>query len=229
MAKVMGTINQITLPAVARKQDDPSSVREAVLKAIGLMSLAAFPTLWGISAVAPELVRVLFGAKWLESVPALIILPLIVPLRMVCTVLFTTSLAMGNRSLDLRNTILNFVLLPSGFFVGAHFGLIGLCLAWLISLPLAYAFSVPSVLRLLGMRVRDLGAACGAPALAGGVMYVAVLALRPVLDGKPAMLQLIALSAAGACAYFATMALVSRRHLLVARSFIRSLVAPKTA
>ena len=56
-----------------------------------------------------------------------------------------------------------------------------------------------------------------------------VLALRPALDGEPAMLQLLALSAAGACAYFTVMALVARRHLVVARGFIRSLVASRAA
>jgi O-antigen/teichoic acid export membrane protein len=179
--------------------------------------------------VAPELVRVLFGTRWIEVVPAVTILPIVVPIRMVCSVLFTTSLAMGNRNLDLRNTLLNFVLLPSGFFVGAHFGVVGLCLAWLIAAPLVYAFSIPAVLRLLGMRARDLVAACGAPALASGVMFGAVLALRPALAGQAPALQLLALSAAGACAYFAVMALVARHHLVVARGFIRSLVAARAA
>jgi O-antigen/teichoic acid export membrane protein len=124
-------------------------------------------------------VYVLFGTKWLEAVPALVILPLIVPIRMICSVLFTTSLALGNRQLDLRNTIANFVLIPSGFFIGAHWGLVGLCSAWLFSIPLAYAFSVPAVLRFIGVRALDLMAECGAPAFAAGVMYAAVAAFLP--------------------------------------------------
>ena len=96
---------------------------------------------------------------------ALTILPLIVPIRMVCSVMFTTSLALGNRQLDLRNTIVNFVLIPSGFFVGAHWGLVGLCSAWLVSVPLAYAFSVPTVLRFIGIRCarshKGMRCACG--------------------------------------------------------------------
>jgi O-antigen/teichoic acid export membrane protein len=232
MTKVMGTINQITLPAVAQQQGDPARVRQAVLKAIGVLSLVAFPTLWGISSVAPEFVSFLFGAVWLAVVPALVILPLVVPIRMVCSVIFTTSLALGNRQLDLRNTILNFVLLPSGFFVGAHWGLVGLCSAWLVSVPLAYAFSVPPVLRVIGIRARDLAAECGPPAAAAGVMYAAVAALRAELGGQPAVVALFALSAAGAVVYFAVMALISRRHLASARSFVRSLLgreAPKSA
>jgi O-antigen/teichoic acid export membrane protein len=229
MAKVMGTINQIALPAVARQQDDLPRLRQSVLKAIGLIALFAFPTLWGVSAVAPELVRVLFGPKWIESIPALVILPLIVPVRMVCGVLFTTSLALGNRQLDLRNTIINFVLLPSGFFVGAHWGLLGLCSAWLVSVPLAYAFSVPAVLTRIGIRGRDLVSECGAPAASAAVMYAAVAALRLALDGQPSILALLALSAVGAIVYIALIALGSRRHLVIARNFARSLISRDAA
>jgi O-antigen/teichoic acid export membrane protein len=231
MTKVMGTINQITLPVVARQQGDPTRVRQAVLKAIGFISLIAFPLLWGISAVAPEFVRVLLGPKWLQAVPALAILPLVVPIRMVCSVMFTTSLALGNRQLDLRNTIVNFVLLPSGFFIGAHWGLLGLCSAWLVSVPLAYAFSVPSVLRAIGIRALDLIAECGPPAGAAAVMYGAVAVLRSALDGQPAIAALVTLIVAGVFVYFAVMGLISRRHLVSARSFARAFLAreaPKT-
>jgi teichuronic acid exporter len=228
MSKMMGTINQIALPAVAQQQGDLLRVRHAVLRAIGLISLIAFPLLWGISAVAPELVRVLFGSKWLQAVPALIILPLIVPIRMVCSVIFTTSLALGNRRLDLRNTIVNFVLLPSGFFVGAHWGLVGLCSAWLVSVPLAYSFSIPTVLRLIGVRALDLIVECGAPSVAAAAMYVAISLLRLTLAGQPAIVALLVLSAVGAFAYFVLIAAISRRHLVSASSFARSLLARRS-
>jgi teichuronic acid exporter len=224
MAKVMGTINQIALPTVAQQQDDKSGVRRALLRSIGLISLIAFPVLWGISAVAPELVRVLFGPQWLPVVPALVILPLIVPIRMVCSVMFTTSLALGNRSLDLRNTIITFVFLPTGFFIGAHWGLEGLSSAWLVSVPLAYTFTLPRVLRFLGIRTSDLVAECGAPAIGAGVMYAGVAALRPEFAEQPAIAALIGLSVAGAVIYFGVLALTSRRHLISARAFARSLI-----
>ena len=225
MSKVMGMINQIALPAVARQQGDPARVRQSVLKAISVISLIAFPALWGISALAPELVRALFGEKWLQAVPALIILPLIVPIRMICSILFTASFALGNRRLDLRNTIANFVLLPSGFFIGAHWGLIGLCSAWLVSVPLAYAVSLRGVLRFTGIRAVDLLAECGPPAAAAGVTYAAVAALRSVLDRQPPLVTLFTLAAALAVTYFAVIALISRRHLVSARSFARSFLA----
>jgi O-antigen/teichoic acid export membrane protein len=224
MSKVMGTINQITLPAMARQQDDPLWVRQSVLKAAGLMSLVAFPILFGISAVAPELVGVLLGSTWLNAVPALTILPLIVPLRMVFGIIFTTSLALGNRKLDLRNTIANLVLIPSGFYIGAHWGISGLCLAWLVSVPAAYAFTVPAALRFLGIPPRDLVTESAPPAVAAVAMYGAVVALRLPLAEQPAIVALGMLSASGAAVYFAVIALVSRRHLASAMSFARALL-----
>jgi O-antigen/teichoic acid export membrane protein len=230
MTKVSGTINQIMLPAIARKQDDPPSVRQALLKSVRLISTIAFPMLCGISAVAPELVRVLLGPKWLPAVPALTILPLIVPIRMILSTVFTTSLALGNRKLDLRNTIINFVLLPGGFFIGAHWGIIGLCLSWLLSVPLAYSFTVPAALRFLGIRPVDLIAECGAPAAATVVMYAAVAAFRLGIVGQPPMGALLTLTAAGAFVYFAVIAIISRQHLISAQNFAHSFFSrPKSA
>jgi O-antigen/teichoic acid export membrane protein len=222
MAKVMGIVNQIALPTVAQQQHDLPRLRQSLLKALGLMSLASFPALWGIAAVAPELVGVLFGGQWREAVPALQILPLIVPLRMACSLIFTASLALGNRQLDLRNTVANFVLLPTGFYIGAHWGLVGLCSAWLVAVPLAYSFSLPRVLRAIGVRPLEILAECGAPAAAAGVMVAAVSALRLGLPGQSPTFALISLSLAGAMVYFATVALISPRHVATARRFMGS-------
>lgn len=223
MSKVMGTLNQIALPLVAGQQRDPARLRQGVMTSMGLISLIAFPLLWGISALASELVRTLFGPNWIEAIPALAILPLAVPIRMLCSIMFTTSLALGNRQLDLRNTIINFVVVPGGFFVGAHWGLVGLCASWLVSLPLAYAFSMPGAMRSVGIRWRDMAAECGPPAAAAGVMYAAIAALRVPLTGQLAITALGTLSIAGAIVYVAVMAVISRRHLVNARRFAQSL------
>ena len=138
MSKVMGTVNEILLPAVAWQQREPPRVRQSVLKSIGLMSLVAFPMLWEFPGRARTRASVVWP-KWLQAVPALTILPPIMPIRMVSNILFTTSLALGNRQLDLRNTIINFILIPTGFFVGAHWGLVGLSSAWLVSAPSVFA------------------------------------------------------------------------------------------
>jgi len=232
MTKVMGTINQIMLPAIARQQDDRGRVRNALLRSVGLVSLVAFPALWGISAVAPELVLVLLGPKWLPAVPALTILPLIVPVRMISSIIFTSSLALGNRNSDLRSTVVNLIFLPAGFFIGAHWGLVGLCLAWLVSVPLAYLFSVPSALRLIGISGIQLLGECGPPAAATIIMYGSIAGLRYLLPEQPEIVALVGSIATGVVVYFGVMVLVARRQLVSARNFTRSFLgadAPRPA
>jgi teichuronic acid exporter len=229
MSKVMGTINQIALPAIARQQHEPDRVRQSVLKAIGLIALLAFPTLCGISAVAPELVRVILGEKWLPAVTALMLLPLMVPLRMIGGVLFTTVLALGNRQVDMRNTIVFSILLPLGFFVGSQWGLIGLCVSWLVTVPLAYSITLIGVTRIIGIRLRDLGRECGIPLVATALMYAAVAGARATLPELPPWLELIVLTAIGALTYFVLIAWLSKRHLLAAQAFARSLMGKNDA
>jgi hypothetical protein len=141
---------------------------------------------------------------------------------MISSIIFTSALALGNRGADLRNTILNLIFLPTGFFIGAHWGLVGLCLAWLVAVPLAYLFSVPAAVRLIGISGRQLLGECGPPAAATLVMYGAIAGLRPLLQGQPAIVALGALILAGALLYFAAIALVARHQLVSARNFTRS-------
>lgn len=225
MTKVMGTINQILLPMMARQQHEPARARQSLLKSVGLMATVSFPTLWGISAVAPEIVHVVLGDQWQPAIGALTLLPLIVPVRMTSALLYTTSLALGNRALDLRNTIVNLIFLPSGFLVGAQWGVLGLCWAWLLVVPLTYSFTMPSIMRALGVSARELFAQLLAPCIAATAMYATVWALRSAFDVESGVVALLALSAAGAVAYVACMALVSRKHLTDTLKFARSMTS----
>jgi O-antigen/teichoic acid export membrane protein len=223
MSKVMGIINEITLPTVAQQQHERARVKAATLKAIGLVALTAMPVLLGISAVAPELVHLLFDRKWDGAIVPLIILPLIVPLRMICSILFTTSLALGNRQLDLRNTVANFALIPTGFFIGAHWGLMGLSLSWLVAVPLTYAVSVPAVLRALDITWQEFARQVRAPLCAAAVMYAAVYVFRHVTSHINEHAQLAALIGAGAGAYALAAIALAKSQVQIARSFVRSL------
>lgn len=223
MSKVMGTINAIVMPAFARKQDDPEAVRQALKKAIIVLAMVAFPLLWGISALAPELVLVLFGDTWRDAIPALQILPLIVPLRMIFSVLLTTSLALGHRKLDVRNTVANLVVIPTGFLIGAQFGLVGLCASWMVAVPLVYALTVPPAMRNVGFRRADLMRTAGPPSLAAAAMYGAVAMSREIGSDLSPALALMLLASLSALTYSATLRVTAPMHFEVMFTFLRSL------
>ena len=61
-------INRALLPGYA-KMENPEEIRSAYANALGVLALLALPCAAGIYAVAPFLVPVILGPKWLEAAP----------------------------------------------------------------------------------------------------------------------------------------------------------------
>jgi hypothetical protein len=62
-AKLSALVNQVAFPAFASIQHDRERYAAHFLLAMRLLSFLVFPVLWGMSSVAPELVRVLAGQQ----------------------------------------------------------------------------------------------------------------------------------------------------------------------
>ncbi|KAA3658318.1 MAG: hypothetical protein DWQ10_11445, partial [Calditrichaeota bacterium] len=125
-------MNSVVFAAIARIQDEPERVRAAFRKVILSVSLISFPILGGMAVVAPNLVPVLLGDQWLET---------IVPLQIMCVAgilltidPFITSVltATGYVKFTAMRRSIEFVLIASAAFVGVQFGLPGVAAAVLI-------------------------------------------------------------------------------------------------
>jgi PST family polysaccharide transporter len=67
-------LNIVGTPAVARIQNEPDKVERLLFTATRMANLAVYPAFIGIAAIAPVLVQVVFGDKWMPAVPLLQIL-----------------------------------------------------------------------------------------------------------------------------------------------------------
>ncbi len=68
---INGTVNQIMLPALSKLQDDPEVMKNGIRRAMMLSSYLLFPMMFGLVAVAPNVITILFSEKWLPAVPFL--------------------------------------------------------------------------------------------------------------------------------------------------------------
>lgn len=210
MTKVMGIINQVAFPAVARLQDELPRLRQRLLDSLRMLALAAVPGMWGISAVAPEFVNVVLGERWGESIVPLQLVSFVAPLRMLSAVLATALTGIGRADLELRNTIVGAILLPSAFLIGAHWGLNGLAFSWVCAIPAVFALNFPRTLGALGFGLGDLISATRGPVLAGIAMYAAVTAVRLPMLSVTELLRLPVLIGVGALTYLAVVRLADR-------------------
>src|SRR5262245_33331658 len=70
-------VNQVAFAAFARANRQVGRVDFHALKSVRALSFFAFPTLWGMSSVAPELIDVLLGPSWAPAIQAFMLLCLV--------------------------------------------------------------------------------------------------------------------------------------------------------
>jgi teichuronic acid exporter len=200
--KLSGMLNQVAFPAFAQIQQDPVQVAHHALKALRILSFFAFPVLWGISSVAPELVRLVLGAKWELAILPLQILPIVMPFRMISNFLPAAVDAVGRPDISVKNLITASVIMPLSFLFGSQFGIIGLCLAWVIAFPIVFLTNLSRSLPALGLGMQPLLATIVRPVLASGTMYGVVLTVASILPADiGSALKLALMIGSGAIAY----------------------------
>jgi len=181
MDKTSGIINQVAFPAFSSIQDDCQRVSSYFLKAVRIGSLFAFPILWGMSSIAPELVAVLLGDKWPNASLPLQLLSLVIPFRMISNLMSPALLGLGRPDISFYNTLLGFVVMPIAILIFTHWGLSGVCLAWMIFFPLVLWLNLSRMVPLIGIHVSDVIMAMVKPIAAAATMYAAVMSLKALI------------------------------------------------
>ncbi|MEJ0072310.1 MAG: oligosaccharide flippase family protein [Pseudomonadota bacterium] len=171
MDKLGPIIGQVAFPAFARIQGRPNDAVNYLLKAIRLIALISFPTMFGLSAVAPWFVPVVLGDKWHDAIMPLQLLALSMPLRFVGLALPPFLKGLGHARLSLTNTMLAFAVLPAAFLLGSFWGVLGLCIAWLAVYPPYFAVMILRTGRVTPLTLRATVHAMARPALAAVAMY----------------------------------------------------------
>jgi teichuronic acid exporter len=213
MQRIMGVINQVVLPTVARLQDERDRLRRRLLEGCRILTAFSVPVLWGMSATSPEIVGVALGPKWSTAVLPLQIISLVVPMRMVSAAFSTANLGIGRAGLDFRNNVVMAIVLPVCFFVGTYWGVNGLAASWLIATPTVLAFNFPRVAKALSTSVSDVVRAVWRPFAAGLAMYLAVVGCRYVLGALSDLMRMPLLVGAGAIVYVGSLHLLDRKMI----------------
>ena len=156
----------------------------------------------GVSAVAPELVPLLLGEKWLPAVPLMQWLGIWGALMGAALTIDPLLLATGRSGLLASLKWLQLaVLAPALVYGGLASGVVGIAaaktLVMIAMLPLLLTWISRAERLPLGRTFSAIGPACGA----GIVMYAAVLGVAHLLADVPQWLRLIAEVATGAITY----------------------------
>jgi len=209
---------QVLFPSYAKMQDDPARLKRAYLKSTSLVFLLLIPVSLGLLVIAPMLIPVMLGDKWLPMVPVWQVFCLYGMTRPISTNASPLFLAVGKPKNNITASIVLLgTMIPAVLLLIDPYGIVGAAIGvWLAHL-VAMSFNVYQVERILsGTAVKTVVQALPF-LLAGGLMSLAVVLLwGPVvqLTGGENIAALITLIAIGALVYLGVVVLLQRALVL---------------
>lgn len=208
---VSTAVARVSFAGLSRLVEDRPRLVEAFPRSIGVAVSVLVPLVAVLSVLAPEIIRFVYGAKWLPAATPLRFLLVLGGLRIVVDLLMDLTIADGRPGRALRLRTVWLLLAVPGLALGAELdGLRGVGIAHAV---IAAGVIVPALLldaRRSGIGVGRLLRQAGRPAVAGALATGAMLLLRPVVQGD--LLRLVVVGGAGGLTYLG--ALVPRNPLV---------------
>ncbi len=131
---LLGKISLIMYPAYSKIQEDSEDVKRIMLKTVRYVSMIAFPFGFGLFIFAPDILQLVFGAKWLPASDILRILAFVGMTKSLGSAIWPIFLARGKSKIDfqigLAQVALFFILIIP---LALQFKLIGVGIAVLLS------------------------------------------------------------------------------------------------
>lgn len=222
MEKVSGIINQVAFPAFSSVQSEPNLLGRHFLKAVRVMSICAFPVLWGMSSIGSEIVAIFLGPKWIDASLPLQIIALIIPVRMISNIMAPAVLGAGRADVLFFNTLVGFILMPTGFLLGSSYGLLGVSIAWVMIFPLVFCINLSRIIKILQINSKDVFLSMLMPIICCTIMYcfIQIIKSAPIMSIAlvPKVILLVVL---GAGSYFLMTLLFNSKGLKEVRELVK--------
>ncbi|HXM60993.1 MAG TPA: lipopolysaccharide biosynthesis protein [Terriglobales bacterium] len=215
------TLVTTTIPTYfAAVQNEPAALRRYLRTLTETLAIATFPATIGLALVARDLIPFALGPKWDGVVVPLQILSVYVTFRSVVALLGKLLTAVGNPRFVMWDDLAALIILPTGFYIGSHWGTRGIAWGWVVAYPLVVLPLYWKTFKTIEMPVGDYLRALR-PALHGTVvMVLAVTSVKwTLVPEKPLLLRLVLEIVTGAAAYIATLLLLHRERML---TFLRT-------
>jgi O-antigen/teichoic acid export membrane protein len=203
-------IDRVAFPLYSRLQGNPQRLVRAHYKSTSFAALIAFPAFTATMALAPDFVPVVFGTKWMDSVPIMQILAFLGVVQFLTYLNGTMLKALGKPSWQVAIVVVTTALKLVAFFIAVRFGIIAvaiatLCVGCVMAPPYYWTLHRLIPIR-IGPYLNHLRGPFFASLLAGAVMF----AIRRGLGDTHPLVTLLVAGIGGVVVYAAAIRLISR-------------------
>lgn len=176
VARTMVILNQVMLPVFSTMASGGQAFCHAIRRALNNLAYITVPLFFGLSVCADDIVSLMLGSKWAPVGYGLALIALVMPLRMLRDFLINPLQSQREDGTVMRLQFLQTIGTSAACLVGSAFGYRSLIVATSLSYLLIASLSIATALKRLQVALRPIALDLARVWLAGGLMYMAVLA-----------------------------------------------------
>jgi O-antigen/teichoic acid export membrane protein len=212
--KVTALLSRVMPAFYSTVQHDAGAMRRYLLMLTEALALIVWPMAMGMSLVAHDFVPVVLGDKWNGVIAPLEILACWAGVRSIFSLVPPLLYVTVNSRVAMLNGLLCVATFPIAFWVGSHWGVIGLAWTWVLVQPLTFIQPYRCVLRATQLSLWDYLRALW-PALSSVVpMAVCILGIQYAIPAEwPLATHLGIEILVGGAVYFMSVQLFHRQRL----------------
>lgn len=221
LSKINPIITRVAYPSFSKIQDDNFKMGQGYCKVINYITALSFPMLAGMFVIAPEFIRLVYGAKWEPS---------IVVLQIFCVVGASKSLGNPNGSVLLAKGRADIGFYWNVFAVAVTSAVVALSVRWgitgvafgLLLLEVPFFFIIqPIVIKLIDLNLRQFFKAIQSPLFCSVIMLAGMIPLKLVLRNASMLSLIIATVILGATIYTVSYYIKDKAFFAEVRSMVR--------
>jgi PST family polysaccharide transporter len=211
---VAGPMGRVTLPVLAKLQDDLPRLRQAYVRVLQVIAFISFPMMAGLMVTADQVIRVIYGGKWTAVVPIFRVLCIAGLYQGIYSATGQLFIATGRTNRMLRAAAVLCAVLCVAFLIGVQYGPLGTAIAYATTLTLLILPYLAYTYATIGLPLKTVLMALRAPLLASLGMAAVVWILRPPTGPYwHPLLRLAVSGAVGVTVYTALLVVFARQFL----------------
>jgi len=191
-------ITKVMFPAFSKIQEDLPRVAENYAKMVKYISLVTFPMMLFFFIVAPDVIHLLWGQGWGETVRIVRVLCFCGMIQSIVTVGGSVYMSQGRVDLQFRLSLVNVASTTLSIMIGLQWGVIGVALAYTVLNLLWAPISIYAITRILRYDFVKIQSILVRNLLASFIPFVVLMGLQKYLSFEPlALIFTLILSGGG--------------------------------
>jgi PST family polysaccharide transporter len=171
-------IDKVAVPSFSKLQLEPERMREAFYKVTQLVNLFAIPCFLGMTALAPEIIIILFGEQWKPSIPVMQILALVGIVQSTYILNSSVLLAMGKPAQRFWLGCLFATITLISFSISVRWGIVAVAIAYVFTSYLLSPISLLMVGNLLNIKFKKYFNQYLVSFVAGLAMFLIIIVIK---------------------------------------------------